>query len=168
MLLDGDRLSYTLLMALGVVGVAQVLPGAREAFRTGEGVPYDAYGADARHLIARGNRPMFVNPKAVVTGIDPVAALRAMASMRSEGATVLVADERVADEFTTDVEFGEGFQWGGAPSTAPPCARSEPLAAGTGSIMRMPTFRAYGRKAGFAEVEVLPIENDSWRFCRLS
>lgn len=32
----------------------------REAFRTGEGVPYHAYGADTRHFIACGNRPMFV------------------------------------------------------------------------------------------------------------
>ena len=262
-LLDGDSLSYTLPMALGVVGVAQVLPRVREAFRTGEGVPYDAYGADTCHFIARGNRPMFVNllasewfpdvpglaerlaadppvrvadvgcgtgwstiaiargfPKAVVTGIDldrasieearthaveagvadrvtfevadaadprlaggfnlvcafetihdmadPVAVVRAMANLRSEGATVLVADERVADEFTTDVEFGERFQWGWSALHCLPCARSEPPAAGTGTIMRMPTFRAYAREAGFAEVEVLPIENDFWRFYRLS
>ena len=261
-LLDGDSLSYTLPMALGVVGVAQVLARVQEAFRTGEGVPYDAYGADTRHFIARGNRPMFVNllasewfpavpglaqrlaadpparvvdvgcgtgwstiaiargfPKAVVTGIDldgasieearshavdagvadrvtfevadaadprlagsfdlvcafetihdmadPVAALRAMAGLRSEGATVLVADERVADDFTTDVEFGERFQWGWSALHCLPCSRSEPPASGTGTIMRMPTLRAYAGEAGFAEVEVLPIENDFWRFYRL-
>ncbi len=43
---------------------------------------------------------------------DPVGALRAMRALRANGATVLVADERVADEFTTDVEDGERFQWG--------------------------------------------------------
>lgn len=39
------------------------------------------------------------------------------------GATVLVADERVADEFTTDVEFGERFQWGWSALHCLPCAR---------------------------------------------
>jgi 16S rRNA G1207 methylase RsmC len=41
-------------------------------------------------------------------------------------------------------------------------------AAGTGTIMRTPTFRRYALDAGFTDVEVLPIENDFWRFYRLS
>jgi hypothetical protein len=41
-------------------------------------------------------------------------------------------------------------------------------AAGTGTIMRVPTLRGYARAAGFAEIEVLPIENDFWRFYRLT
>lgn len=38
---------------------------------------------------------------------DPVGALRAMRSLRAEGGMVLVADERTADNFTTNVEEGE-------------------------------------------------------------
>jgi hypothetical protein len=34
--------------------------------------------------------------------------------------------------------------------------------------MRTPTFRRYALDAGFTDVEVLPIENDFWRFYRLS
>jgi hypothetical protein len=33
--------------------------------------------------------------------------------------------------------------------------------------MRPDTFAGYGRDAGFAEVEVLPIEDDFFRFYRL-
>ncbi len=59
-LLDRDSL-FSMPVALGVVGVARALPLVLEAFRTGEGVPYEAYGADLRDFIARINRPMFVN-----------------------------------------------------------------------------------------------------------
>jgi hypothetical protein len=78
-----------------------------------------------------------------------------------------VADERVADEFTVDVEFGERFQWGWSALHCLPTALTSPPATGTGTVMRAPTFRGYAHAAGFAEVEVLPIENDFWRFYRL-
>jgi SAM-dependent methyltransferase len=100
--------------------------------------------------------------------VDPVGVLRAMRAMRANGATVLVADERVADEFTTDVDDGERFQWGWSALHCLPCSLTEPPAAGTGTIMRTPTFRGYGLDAGFETVEVLPIENDFWRFYRLN
>lgn len=261
--LHRDSLNYMVPFALGVVGMAQALPQVREAFTTGSGVPYEAYGADTRQFIGWANRPMFVNllasewfpavpglvdrlradpparvadvgcgtgwssisiargfPEAVVTGldlddasidearqnaveagvadrvsfevrdaadpklagsfdlvcafetihdmVDPVGALRAMRSLRADGGTVVVADERVADEFTTDVDDGERFQWGWSAIHCLPCALTGPPAAGTGTIMRTPTFRRYALDAGFAEVEVLPIENGFWRFYRLS
>jgi ubiquinone/menaquinone biosynthesis C-methylase UbiE len=99
--------------------------------------------------------------------VDPVGALRAMRALRAEGATVLVADERVADEFTTDVTDGERFQWGWSAIHCLPCAMTEAPAAGTGTIMRTPTFRRYALEAGFTDVEVLPIDNDFWRFYSL-
>jgi hypothetical protein len=34
--------------------------------------------------------------------------------------------------------------------------------------MRPETLRAYALDAGFGDVEVLPIENDFWRFYRLT
>ncbi|WP_448612594.1 class I SAM-dependent methyltransferase [Modestobacter sp. URMC 112] len=50
-----------LLAPLGamVAGIGQALPQVVEAFRTGGGVPYAAYGAEIREGIARLNRPMF-------------------------------------------------------------------------------------------------------------
>ncbi len=261
-LLDRDSLNYMTPMALGVVGMAQALAQVREAFITGSGVPYEAYGADTRQFIGWINRPMFVNllasewfpsipglverlradpparvvdlgcgtgwssisiargfPKAVVTGldldaasieearrntveegvddrvtfkvanganpelagsfdlvcafetihdmVDPVRALAAMRALRAEGGTVLVADERVADEFTTEPDEGERFQWGWSALHCLPCAMTDPPAAGTGTIMRAPRLRDYARDAGFRDVEDLPVENDFWRFYRL-
>jgi hypothetical protein len=43
-----------------------------------------------------------------------------------------------------------------------------PGAAGTGTVIRPSTLSAYAREAGFATVEVLPIENPLWRFYRLT
>ncbi|MGH9284567.1 MAG: class I SAM-dependent methyltransferase [Acidimicrobiales bacterium] len=100
--------------------------------------------------------------------VDPIGALRAMRALRAGGATVLVADERVADSFTTEVDDGERFQWGWSALHCLPCALTEPPAAGTGTIMRAPTLHGYALEAGFTDVEVLPIENDFWRFYRLS
>jgi hypothetical protein len=98
---------------------------------------------------------------------DPVAALRTMRSLRAPTGTVLVADERVADTFTTDVEAGERFQWGWSALHCLPTALSSPPAAGTGTLIRTPVLRRYAQTAGFADVEVLPIQNDFWRFYRL-
>ena len=40
--------------------------------------------------------------------------------------------------------------------------------AGTGTIMRQSTFRDYASTAGYQSVEVLPIENDFFRFYKLT
>ena len=261
-LLDGDSLSYMTPLSLFLASVAQTMPQVLEAFRTGRGVAYDAYGPDLRRGIAQINRPMFLNllaedwfpqvpglverltadpparvvdvgcgsgwsaiamargfPKVEVTGLDldpqsvndarrnaeeagvadsvsfevcdaadpalagsfdlvcafetihdmcdPVGALRAMRSLRAPGGAVLVADERVADTFTVDVDDAERFQWGFSALHCLPTAMTAPPAAGTGTIMRTPVFRQYAADAGFADVEVLPIDNDFWRFYRL-
>ena len=261
-LVDGDSLSYMTPLSLFLASVAQTMPQVLEAFRTGRGVSYDAYGPDLRTAIARINRPMFLNlladewfpqvpglverltadpparvvdvgcgsgwsaitiargfPKVEVTGLDldsesvndarrnaeeagvadrlsfevrdaadpalarsfdlvcafetihdmcdPVGALRAMRSLRAPGGAVLVADERVADTFTVDVDDAERFQWGFSALHCLPTAMTAPPAAGTGTILRTPVFRQYAADAGFADVEVLPIENDFWRFYSL-
>ena len=48
-------------LALAAAGIAGVLPQLLEAYRTGGGVPYAAYGADFRDGQAGFNRPAFVN-----------------------------------------------------------------------------------------------------------
>lgn len=261
-LVDDDSLSFMTPLSLLFVGVTEPLGQVLEAFRTGGGVPYAAYGPDLRRGIARINRPMFLHlladdwfpkvpglvdrlasdpparvadvgcgtgwssvsiargfPKVTVTGLDldqasvdeaisnakaldvsdrvsfevrdaadpslagsfdlvcafetihdmcdPVGALRAMRALRVDGGTVLVADERVADTFTTDVEDGERFQWGWSALHCLPTALTDPPATGTGTIMRAPTLRTYARAAGFHDIEKLPIDNDFWSFYRL-
>lgn len=48
-------------LASMVAGIGQALPQVVQAFRTGDGVPYAAYGRDFREGQASANRPLFAN-----------------------------------------------------------------------------------------------------------
>lgn len=58
-LLDADSPYYTGPLATMLAGVARVLPLLPDAYRTGGGVPYAAFGAEIREGIAGLNRPAF-------------------------------------------------------------------------------------------------------------
>ena len=258
---DPDSLNFLAPAARGVVSIGAVMTNVIEAFRTGAGVPYEAYGADMRSSISSGNRPMFLNllgskwfpaitdvdrrlraqpparvadvgcgtgwssiaiakayPLIKVDGLDldeasiedarrngiasgvadrvtfevrdasdpklagsydlvtafetihdmsnPVGALKAMRALKKDGGAVVIADEKVAEEFTAPGDDLERFMYGWS---AVHCLAvgMGPQSASTGTVMRPSRLREYAREAGFAEVEVLPIENDVWRFYRL-
>ncbi len=258
-LLDRDSLSYATGLARLVVGAASPLQTLVEAYRTGAGVPYASYGADARDGIADLNRPMFLNllgsawlptipelhqrlqvdpparvadvgcgtgwssiaiarayPKTHVDGLDldeasiatadvnaqqagvadrvrfevrdasdpslrgrydlvtafetvhdmarPVEALRMMHGLLAEGGCVLIADERVAETFAAPGDEIDRFNYGWSILHCLPASRTEPASAATGTVMRPETLRRYAAQAGFASMQVLPIQNDFWRF----
>jgi SAM-dependent methyltransferase len=261
-LLDRDSLSYVAPVARFTIGLMRPLPALAEAFRTGEGLPYPDYGADAREGQADANRPMFVNllgsewlpavpdvherlladpparvadigcgagwssisiarayPRVQVDGYDldepsvdlarsnaeqagvadrvafhlrdasdpslegkydlatafecihdmgrPVEALRAMRRLVGESGTVIVADERVADSFNAPSDDTERLMYGWSVLFCLPTGLADEPSVGTGTVMRQHTLRRYADEAGYKEVEVLPIENDLWRFYRL-
>lgn len=60
-LCNPDSLDFLSPLAQLVVSLAQTLPRVADAFRTGAGVPFEAYGEDIRDGIERVNRPMFLN-----------------------------------------------------------------------------------------------------------
>jgi SAM-dependent methyltransferase len=60
-LLDADSLYHAGPLAATFAGVAGVLPQLPEAYRSGGGVPYAAYGQPMRRGIAALNRPMFLH-----------------------------------------------------------------------------------------------------------
>jgi SAM-dependent methyltransferase len=60
-LLDPDSMLHVIPMARVTIGTLAPIDAMIAAFRTGTGVPYSDYGADAREGIAAFNRPMFVN-----------------------------------------------------------------------------------------------------------
>jgi 2-polyprenyl-3-methyl-5-hydroxy-6-metoxy-1,4-benzoquinol methylase len=233
-----------------------------EAFRTGGGVPYEAYGVDMRNSIAQGNRPGFLKllgtkwfpaipdvdrrlraqpparvadvgcgtgwssigiarayPLVTVEGFDldsasimearrnagasgvadrvkfeirdaadpdlagafdlvtafetihdmsnPVGALRAMRGLVMKGGAVVVVDEKVAEEFTAPGDDVERFMYGWSAVHCLAVGMTDAESAATGTVMRPSRLRQYAREAGFADVEVLPVEADLWRFYRL-
>jgi SAM-dependent methyltransferase len=95
---------------------------------------------------------------------DPIRVLRSALKMLRDGGVVLVMDERVADEFTVPGDDVERFMYGWSLTVCLPAGMSEQPSAATGTVMRRSTLEGYAREAGFSAVEVLPVENDFFRF----
>lgn len=98
----------------------------------------------------------------------PVEALASMREMTARDGTVLVVDERAADDFAAPGDEVERLLYGWSILHCLPVGMADQPSAGTGTVMRERTLRAYAADAGYSAVEVLPIENDFWRFYRLT
>lgn len=104
---------------------------------------------------------------------DPVAVLSAMRRALAPGGVVVVMDEAVADAFEPPVgPPGDGIErvmYGYSLFLCLPDSLSTPGSVGTGTVMRRPTLERYASDAGFASVEVLPIDGfAAFRFYALS
>jgi SAM-dependent methyltransferase len=95
---------------------------------------------------------------------DPVAVLRTMHEL---GGTVVVMDERVAETFTAPGDEIERLMYGYSLLCCLADGMAHERSVGTGTVMRPDTLRAYAREAGFADLEILGIEDDFFRFYRL-
>ncbi len=258
---DDADLNYLTPLARLAVGVCRPMDALLEAYRSGGGVPYEAYGADVHEGIADLNRPMFANqlagwlaaipevdarlraeppariadmacgsgwssiaiaqayPGVTIDAIDvdsasiraaranvsaaglagrvkpvlqdargvepagrydlvtifealhdmnhPVDVLRTARSSLAEDGSVIIGDERVADAFTAPGDEIERFNYGWSVLHCLAVGMLDPDSAGTGTVIRPDTVRAYAAEAGFGRVDVLPIEHDFWRFYRL-
>ena len=98
----------------------------------------------------------------------PVDVLRTCRALLAEDGSVVVADERVADEFTVPGDDLERFYYGFSILHCLPVGMVGEGAAGTGTVMRADTVRGYADEARFGQFDVLPIENDFYRFYRLA
>ncbi len=125
-------------------------------FRHGDAAALDDGPYDAAIII-----------EAVHDMANPVPVLRAIREALAAGSSLIVVDERVAEEFGAPGDDLERFMYGWSITTCLPDGRSRSPSVATGTVMRPSTLRGYAREAGFAEVEVLPIENDFFRFYRL-
>jgi len=96
-----------------------------------------------------------------------VEALAAARAALADGGTVLIVDESVADSVTAPGEEVERMMYGWSVVHCLPTQLVEEPSAATGTVMRADTVREFARAAGFAGVEVLPVENDFFRLYRL-
>ena len=97
----------------------------------------------------------------------PVEALAAARAMLAQGGSVVVADERVEDEFTAPAPDGDRRAYGWSVVSCLPGAMGDPGTAATGAVMRPATLAGYAEAAGFRRTEVLGVEAGDWRFYRL-
>ena len=98
---------------------------------------------------------------------DPVAVLAAMRRLAGERGAVVVMDERVAETFTAPGDEVERLMYGYSLMCCLADGMAHAPSAGTGTVMRPATLRRYAVEAGFADVEVLDVANDFFRFYRL-
>ena len=98
---------------------------------------------------------------------DPVSVLAAMRGMAASDGVVLVVDERVAETFTAPGDQVEQLMYGWSITCCLPDGLAHEGSVGTGTVMRPDTLRRYAEEAGFSAVDVLPVENDFFRFYRL-
>ena len=98
----------------------------------------------------------------------PVEALRVARALLAEGGSVIIADERVAETFTAPGDAVERLMYGWSVLFCLPTGLADAPSVGTGTVMRADTLRRYADEAGFRQVEILPIDNDFWRFYRLT
>lgn len=97
----------------------------------------------------------------------PVEALDAFRGLLRSGGALLVADERVADEFHADADPVERMLYAMSVLHCLPATTAEFDAVANGTVLRAPTVRRWAAAAGFGRVDVLPIENPFWRFYRI-
>ena len=259
-LVDAESASLMAPLSRMVAAAFGQLPAVAQAYRTGAGHPWEAYGPDMREGQATFNRPAFTHflgtewlpsiedvderlrrdppahvvdiacgegwstlalarayPRARVVGVDldapsidaarrhadaagmadgvefrsgdaagldepidlaliieavhdmsnPVPVLSAVRRSLAPGGSLIVVDERVAESFTAPGDDVERFMYGWSITTCLPDGRSRTPSVATGTVMRPATLRAYASEAGFSSVDVLPIENDFFRFYRL-
>ncbi|HZA04601.1 MAG TPA: class I SAM-dependent methyltransferase [Propionibacteriaceae bacterium] len=98
--------------------------------------------------------------------VEVLAAIRR--AVRPEG-LVVIMDEAVADQFTAPGDVVERAMYGYSTLICLPDSLSSSPSVGTGTVMRRSQLTAYATSAGFAGVDVLPIEDFAFfRFYRLT
>lgn len=75
-LLEEEHPAHAMGVAPSLTGLALALPAVTDAYRSGAGVPYAAFGAEIRHGIGSFNRPMFTGELAGWVGALPDIAAR--------------------------------------------------------------------------------------------
>ena len=98
---------------------------------------------------------------------DPVGALRTARSLLAPGGSVLVADERVGEEFTGEADLVERFNYGWSVLHCLPATLAEEPVEANGTVLRPGTVRRWAAEAGFARCVVLDLEHPFWRFYHL-
>lgn len=98
---------------------------------------------------------------------DPVGVLTTMRRLAGADGAVFVMDERVAEAFTAPGDEVERLMYGYSIICCLPDALSQHPSAATGTVMRPETLRGYATRAGFADIEILDIDDEFFRFYRL-
>lgn len=126
------------------------------------------HARDAADPGADGQYDLVVVVEAIHDLARPVEVLSAIRRLVAPGGTVLVLDERTAEEFTVpgDDELERLF-YGVSFLLCLPAGMADQPSAATGTVMRPSTMRKYASEAGFRDMQILDIEHPTLRYYRL-
>jgi 2-polyprenyl-3-methyl-5-hydroxy-6-metoxy-1,4-benzoquinol methylase len=98
----------------------------------------------------------------------PADALRVARGLLRDGGSVIVADERVDEEFTAPASAEEQYHYGWSVVACLPAVMGDPDTAATGAVLRPATLRRFALEAGFQDLDILPVDAGMLRFYRLT
>jgi 2-polyprenyl-3-methyl-5-hydroxy-6-metoxy-1,4-benzoquinol methylase len=132
------------------------------------GVDVELVCRDARDLVADGPFDLVLILEALHDMARPDEVLTAIRQALAPGGSVIIGDEKVAEEFTAPGDPLERMMYGWSITHCLPAGLADEPARPTGTVIRPSTVRALADRAGFARCDILPIENDLFRFYRLA
>lgn len=94
----------------------------------------------------------------------PVEVLRSCRRLRADGGSVLLLEPKAAHAYLAPADEVERFLYAVSVLHCLPVGMSQQPSVSTGTLLRPETLRGYARAAGFADVEILPVQH---RFHRL-
>jgi SAM-dependent methyltransferase len=123
---------------------------------------------DAEQLAEAGPFDLILVLEALHDMSRPVEVLRALGRALAPGASVLVADEKVADRFHAPGDDMERLMYGWSIVHCLPVSLADSPSAAIGTVIRSDTVGELARSAGFTRVDVLPVNAGFFRLYRLS
>jgi SAM-dependent methyltransferase len=144
---------------------ASIADATRHAAEAGLGGRVRFLHADAAELA--GPYDLILILEALHDMARPGDALRAAHAALAPDGAVLVVDEKVAERFTAPGDEVERMMYGWSVTHCLPTQLAEGPSAALGTVMRSHTVRELAAEAGYARVDVLPVDNDFFRLYRL-
>lgn len=147
---------------------ASVEQARRNADEAGLGDRIDFVNTDAAGAGLDGAVDLVTVFEALHDMADPVGALTSVHRLLTPSGAVLIADEKVSEDFTAPGPDLDRLNYAFSLLHCLPATRAEGTKVEAGTVLRPATVRAYAREAGYNSAEVLPVAHDLWRFYRLS
>ena len=123
---------------------------------------------DATRVASRGPFDVILVLEALHDMSRPVEVLLALRQALAGGGAVIVADEKVGEHFHAPADDMERLMYGWSVVHCLPVSLAESPSAGIGTVIRSETVRQLARDAGFASVDVLPVDGGFFRLYRLN
>jgi 2-polyprenyl-3-methyl-5-hydroxy-6-metoxy-1,4-benzoquinol methylase len=146
---------------------ASIAEARRHAAEAGVGDRTCFLAGDASELAQHGPYDLVLVLETLHDLARPADALAAARAALAPGGAALVVDEKVADRFTAPGDEVERIMYGWSVTHCLPTQLVEHPSAALGTVMRADTVRELADQAGYANVDVLPVENDFFRLYRL-